>query len=137
MGKNIMLCCAGGREEGGGGTGGGGVPGGQRDAASLREPPLHHSSRPAIASRRTLRIVDDYSAWLATTQHLPKLYLHAEPGFFAPINDAHSSTWPNVTRHCVKDLHFCQEDDADTIGQHIARFVDDVHKSGGVPRSKL
>ncbi|XRA98493.1 AB hydrolase-1 domain-containing protein [Pycnococcus provasolii] len=96
-----------------------------------------HVARVPIASRRTLRIVDDYSAWLATTQHLPKLYLHAEPGFFAPINDAHSSTWPNVTRHCVKGLHFCQEDDADTIGQHIARFVDDVHKSGGVPRSKL
>jgi len=67
-------------------------------------------------------IVEAYSTWLADSD-VPKLYIHAQPGFFAPWIQDITSTWRNQRQENVPGLHFCQEDSGGLIGQHIAKFL--------------
>lgn len=65
-----------------------------------------------------------YAAWLAESDGLPKLYLHAQPGFFAEtLCWPTCKDWPDQRRVDVKGLHFCQEDSPDEIGRSVADFV--------------
>lgn len=74
-------------------------------------------------------IVHNYRQWLATDE-IPKLYVDAEPGVFAPFIRQMVKNWPNQKSVTVKGLHFLQEDSPDEIGQAIAEFLkNDVFKS--------
>ena len=65
-------------------------------------------------------IVDEYSAWLATSP-LPKLLVTANPGAaIAGPMEERCRRWPNQTEVSVKGLHFVQEDSPDAIGRAIA-----------------
>ena len=68
-------------------------------------------------------IVDDYAAWLATTD-LPKLFISAEPGALL-VGRAREfcQTWRNQQEASVKGIHFIQEDSPDEIGAALRSFV--------------
>ena len=77
-------------------------------------------------------IATSYNKWLAESSDLPKLYINAEPGFFAADIAKAIKNWPNLRSVNVKGLHFVQEDSPNEIGQYVAEFVRDVS-----PDSKL
>ncbi|MBW3658510.1 MAG: haloalkane dehalogenase [Actinobacteria bacterium] len=64
------------------------------------------------------RIVEDYTAWLEQSD-VPKLYVHAEPGFLSNVFAERCRTWPNQTEVTVEGIHFVQEDSPDEIGRAI------------------
>jgi len=69
-------------------------------------------------------IVADYSRWLAEDEHLPKLFINADPGIILIGNQREfCRAWPNQEEITVPGLHFIQEDSPDEIGQAIARFT--------------
>ena len=70
-----------------------------------------------------IKIMNDYSTWLSTSRDLPKLYIDAEPGFFAPFIRKAIADWPNVTTAKAPGSHFLQEDSPDEIGQAIKDFL--------------
>ena len=69
------------------------------------------------------KVVGEYSRWLAQS-HVPKLYVHAEPG---SIGNGRARdfcrAWPNQTEVTVKGIHFVQEDSPGEIGAAVANFV--------------
>jgi len=70
-------------------------------------------------------IVGAYSAWLQETQ-LPKLLFHAEPGALvqAPAVSWARSAFPNLeTVDLGPGIHYVQEDNPDTIGREVARWI--------------
>ena len=70
-----------------------------------------------------VRVVEDYSAWLATSQ-VPKLFIDADPGSILVGRQRElCRAWPNQSEVTVKGLHFIQEDSPDEIGQAVADFV--------------
>lgn len=71
-------------------------------------------------------IVRTYSDWLAGSP-LPKLYLHAVPGFMSTVFANACRSWPNQTEVVVKGIHFVQEDSPDAIGTALADWL------GGLP----
>ncbi|XP_070562421.1 coelenterazine h 2-monooxygenase-like [Ptychodera flava] len=74
-------------------------------------------------------IVDAYSSWLAQSKDIPKLYIHAQPGFFSGYIKAVTKNWPNHRVVTVKGLHFVQEDSPKEIGTAIEEFlVKDIYK---------
>ena len=68
-------------------------------------------------------IVQAYADWLPTTDDLPKLYLHAEPGFLAQVYAERCRTWPNQTETTVPGIHFVQEDAPDEIGAALREWL--------------
>ena len=72
-------------------------------------------------------VVDRYNTWLKEdSEHIPKLLIDCEPGFFAPMMRDEMSTWKNVTTPPpVPGIHFIQEDSGKQIGDHIAQFLSD------------
>ena len=70
-------------------------------------------------------IVDAYCSWISTDASVPKLYVDAEPGFFAPgIRKAfEKNPWPNMKVVKSAGSHFLQEDSPDNIGQEIKEFL--------------
>lgn len=72
------------------------------------------------------QIVSDYAAWLATTDDLPKLYLHAEPGFLSQVFAERCRTWPNQTEVTIDGIHFIQEDSPDQIGAALRDWMLDI-----------
>ena len=68
---------------------------------------------------------DAYRTWLSSDPNLPKLYIHAEPGFFATgiMRQLKRERWPNVKIIKAAGGHFLQEDSPDTIGKAIAEFL--------------
>ena len=81
--------------------------------------PWAHLAAPVIENVRR------YSAWLGSEEcTVPKLYIHANPGFFADtLCWPTCQHWANQTRVDVAGLHFCQEDSPVEIGEAIAAFV--------------
>ena len=70
-----------------------------------------------------MKVVEDYSAWLATSD-MPKLFINADPGSILVGRQREvCRAWPNQTEVTVKGLHFLQEDSPDEIGQAVAAFV--------------
>ena len=70
-------------------------------------------------------IVGAYNGWLQETQ-LPKLLFHADPGALiqAPTVEWARSALPNLeTVDLGKGIHYVQEDNPDTIGREVARWV--------------
>lgn len=70
-----------------------------------------------------VRIVDDYSRWLATSS-IPKLFINGEPaGFLIGAQREFCRTWPNQEEVTVSGAHFLQEDSPKEIGEATARFI--------------
>jgi len=65
----------------------------------------------------------DYNKWLQNSKDLPKLYIDAEPGFFAPLIRKVVEGWPNQQVVSVKGVHFIQEDSPVEIGEAIRNFL--------------
>ncbi len=66
--------------------------------------------------------VSDYADWLATSD-VPKLYVHAEPGFLSQVYADRCRTWPNQTEVTVSGIHFVQEDAPDEIGAALREWI--------------
>jgi haloalkane dehalogenase len=73
------------------------------------------------------QIVADYSAWLKTSDDLPKLFINAEPGVIltGAMRDFARSL-PNQQEITVKGSHFIQEDSPHEIGQAVAGFIQQI-----------
>ena len=70
-----------------------------------------------------VKFATDWSKWLASSKDVPKLYVNAEPGFFASGILKSTKDWPNHKVVSVKGLHFLQEDSYDEIGPAIKEFL--------------
>lgn len=69
-------------------------------------------------------IVEQYAAWLAQRDGLPKLFVNAEPG--AILTGAARDfcrTWPDQTEITVPGIHYIQEDSGPEIGRTIAAWL--------------
>lgn len=71
----------------------------------------------------TAEIIADYADWLATSDDLPKLYLHAEPGFLSQVYAERCRTWPSQTETTIRGIHFVQEDAPDEIGGAVRDWL--------------
>lgn len=63
-----------------------------------------------------------YADWLATSP-VPKLYLHAEPGFLAEVFAERCRTWPEQQEVPIRGIHFVQEDSPDEIGRALRDWI--------------
>lgn len=77
-------------------------------------------------------VVQAYADWLPTTDDLPKLYLHAEPGFLAQVFAERCRTWPNQVEVTISGIHFVQEDSPDEIGAALREWILDI-RAGQTP----
>jgi haloalkane dehalogenase len=68
-------------------------------------------------------VISAYADWLATAEGLPKLYLHAEPGFLSQVYADRCRTWPDQTEVTIHGIHFVQEDSPDEIGQALRDWL--------------
>lgn len=69
-------------------------------------------------------IVEQYAAWLAQRDGLPKLFVNAEPG--AILTGAARDfcrTWPDQTEITLPGIHYIQEDSGPEIGRTIAAWL--------------
>lgn len=72
-------------------------------------------------------IVSNYARWLAHNNHLPKLFINADPGIILTGNQREfCRSWPNQTEVTVPGLHFIQEDSPYEIGTAVANFIQTV-----------
>ncbi|XP_078602473.1 coelenterazine h 2-monooxygenase-like isoform X2 [Branchiostoma floridae x Branchiostoma japonicum] len=69
-----------------------------------------------------IRIVSAYGKWLEETS-IPKLYIHAVPGWFSGALKGVAEALPNVRTVTVKGMHFLQEVSPQEIGRAIAGFI--------------
>lgn len=74
-------------------------------------------------------VISRYCDWLAGSE-LPKLYLHAEPGFMSTVFADTCRSWPNQTEVVVKGIHFVQEDSPDAIGTALASWLGSLPPAG-------
>jgi haloalkane dehalogenase len=63
-----------------------------------------------------------YNGWLEEST-LPKLYIHAEPGFFSEGIARATARWPRQETVTVRGHHFVQEDSGPEIGEAIASWL--------------
>lgn len=70
-------------------------------------------------------IVAAYNAWLRESD-VPKLYLHAEPGFLCQVYADEVRGWPNVTERPIAGIHFVQEDSGAEMGAHVRDWLDGI-----------
>ncbi|MEO2104865.1 MAG: haloalkane dehalogenase, partial [Actinomycetota bacterium] len=63
---------------------------------------------------------------------LPKLYLHAEPGFLSQVYADRCRTWPNQSETTISGIHFVQEDSPDEIGAALREWILDI-RAGQTP----
>jgi haloalkane dehalogenase len=79
--------------------------------------------------------VKQYSDWLASSDHLPKLFVNADEGH-GTVGAARDfcRTWPNQREITVHARHYVQEDCPHEIGVALADFIKDVRcgRSGNV-----
>ena len=68
-------------------------------------------------------MVKSYNAWLREDMTIRKLYIDAQPGFFAPYIREMIVDWPNLEQTTAKGSHFLQEDSPRVIGQAVAKFI--------------
>ncbi len=66
-------------------------------------------------------IVSSYHCWMRSSP-IPKLYVHAEPGFFSSGIARATADWPNQVTVKVAGHHFLQEDSGEDIGAAIAAW---------------
>ena len=101
------------------------------DRGEARRPTLTWPREIPIATdgpQDVVKITEAYNAWLESSSTVPKLYVDAEPGFFAPFIRKVVANWPNQKILKVKGLHFVQEDSPDEIGKGITEFLQGVYK---------
>lgn len=67
-------------------------------------------------------VVSGYAEWLAASE-VPKLYLHAEPGFLSGVFAERCRAWPNQTEVRIRGHHFVQEDSPDEVGQALRAWL--------------
>ncbi|MEE8599639.1 haloalkane dehalogenase [Euzebya tangerina] len=67
-------------------------------------------------------IIADYEAWLAQSA-VPKLYVHAEPGFLSTVYAERCRAWPNQIEVTVPGIHFIQEDAPEEIGAALRDWM--------------
>ena len=67
-------------------------------------------------------IVNSYRTWLGETL-FPKLYIHADPGFFSPGIKHVTRKWKNQQVVEVPGIHFVQEDSPGLITEAIVSFL--------------
>lgn len=74
-------------------------------------------------------IVADYSAWLAVAP-TPKLLINVTDGdtLVGELLQI-ARTWPNQREVTVTGRHFAQEDSPDEIGDALAEWIPDLHRS--------
>jgi len=73
-----------------------------------------------------VRIVEEYSQWLASSP-IPKLFIDAEPaGFLIGAQREFCRSWPNQQTVTVQGAHFLQEEAPQAVGEATARFVAQV-----------
>ena len=71
-----------------------------------------------------VKIVEHYGAWLATSTHVQKLFVNAEPGAILTGRQRDvCRSWPNQAEVTVPGIHFIQEDSGDQIGAAIASWL--------------
>ncbi len=73
-------------------------------------------------------IIAGYETWLEGSTDLPKLYVHAEPGFLSNVYAERCRAWPNQTEVTVKGIHFIQEDSPDEIGTALRDWMLDQRR---------
>ncbi len=109
----------------------------EAEMAAYRAPYLEpgESRRPTLTWPREVpfdgepadvyEIVSRYSAWLPTTEDVPKLLVNADPGAIL-VGEAreYARSFPNQSEVTVKGRHFVQEDSPDAIGKAIARWLE-------------
>ncbi len=72
-------------------------------------------------------IVEEYGAWLSSSDSPPKLFVRAEPGaIILEEQMAFCTSWPNQTAATAPGLHFMQEDSGEQIGAAIAEWIPTV-----------
>lgn len=75
-----------------------------------------------------IAIATSYNAWLKESADLPKLYIHAKPGFFSEGIKKGIANWPNQKIVESEGLHFLQEDSPIQIGDHVNDFLSALYK---------
>ena len=82
-----------------------------------------------------VEIVEHYGAWLATSTHVRKLFVNAEPGAILTGRQRDvCRSWPNQAEVTVPGIHFIQEDSGDQIGAAIASWLGPQTDEGGDSR---
>jgi haloalkane dehalogenase len=71
--------------------------------------------------------VERYSAWMATSTQLPKLFIDASQGHgTAGAAREHCLTWPNQAVVAVEAKHYVPEDCPHEIGEALVEFLKGV-----------
>lgn len=71
-------------------------------------------------------IVTAYGRWLSTNA-LPKLFIHSDPGTLLPSALAFCRSWPAQREVTVPARHYPQEDAPDAVGQALANWMQTLH----------
>ncbi|XP_072025243.1 coelenterazine h 2-monooxygenase-like [Amphiura filiformis] len=71
-------------------------------------------------------IANAYFEWMCQN-HIPKLYIDGQPGFFSSGLRKAAKFWPNQQVAKVKGLHFLQEDSPAEIGRAVRDFLSKVY----------
>lgn len=90
-----------------------------------REVAIEDERRPADV----YALVNAYSAWLASSPGMPKLFIKGDPGLILQAGGeelAYCRSWPNQREIEVNGRHFLQEDSPHQIGRAIREFVKEV-----------
>ena len=99
-----------------------------KDGGESRRPCLTWSREIPISSEGPddiHKVMSDYNKWLRHfANDVPKLYINAEPGFFAPIIKEKVKDIQNVKTVTVKGHHFVPEDSPEQIGKEVAHFIE-------------
>lgn len=108
----------------------------EEEMAVYKRPFLHpgESRRPTLTWPREIPIdgepadvyemVANYARWLAHSDHLPKLFVDADPGaILIGSQREFCRSWPNQTEVMVRGSHFIQEDSPHEIGTAVAEFI--------------
>ena len=75
-----------------------------------------------------VELVEAYARWLQTSDHLPKLFINAEPGSILTGRQREFCRgWPNQTEVTVKGAHFVQEDSPEEIGRAVAEWMQSLN----------
>ncbi len=91
-----------------------------------RQPTLNWPRQIPISGEpaNMVELVASYGKWLETTDHLPKLFINAEPGsILIGRQREYCRSWPNQVEVTVKGAHFVQEDSPDEIGEAVAHWM--------------
>jgi len=78
-----------------------------------------------------ISIADKYRRWLCTSD-IPKLYIHASPGFYSNHVLKRTRHWRNQRVKKVSGHHYLQEDSPKEIANTIVRFLDSLEHSEDV-----